>query len=338
MTVLVKKEKQVNKTIKTKVSTVTCIQSSKCAVTGKEIFTLECEYPRAVHAQLLTHGVFSKNSSSTRAVPLEAAIKQILENPAKVIWTANQSGMQGKVITDPAQLKIAEDLQKMAMHKAINYARDHATNGVHKQNAGRLLEPFQNIKIVLTSTEWENWDWLRIHEDAQGEIADLAEAMKEARDTAEVMELQPGEWHVPYVERKRLSDDSLVYFLNRDISGTDTLTELSAEQAKAVSMSVCAQVSYRKADASLEKAEKMKGMLVDGHKVHASPFEHQATPISSYTEDEMQLFKVNDPFDFDTWEEGVTHLRRDGKFGSGNFIGWIQHRQLIKNHDGANLS
>jgi len=112
-----------NKTIKTKVSTVTCIQASRCIDTGKKIFTLECEYPRAVHAQLLTHGVFSKNSSSTRAVPLESAIKQILENPAKVIWTTNQSGMQGEVVTDLQQLEGANRLMAIAKNNMIQIAR-----------------------------------------------------------------------------------------------------------------------------------------------------------------------------------------------------------------------
>lgn len=328
-----------NKTINTGISTVTCIQASRCATTGKEIFTLECEYPRTIHAQLLTHGVFSKNSSSTRAVPLAAAIKQLRENPAGVIWTANQSGMQGNVIPENETV-MPNRVMGMACNAMVDFASflnsapDEGGLGIHKQNAGRLLEPFQNIKIVLTATEWENWDWLRIHEDAQGEIADLAEAMKEARDTAEIMDLNSGEWHVPYVERVRVEKDGELFYFVGDPEDSDGAPDLTVEEAKKISMSVCAQVSYRKADKSLEKANKMEGMLVDGHKVHASPFEHQATPVASYSFDE----KVNDIFDFDTWQEGVTHLRRDGKFGSGNFVGWIQHRQLVKNHDGANLT
>lgn len=330
------------KTIKTNVSTVTCVQASKCIRTGKMIHTLELEYPRSIHAQLLTHGVFSKNSSSTRAVPLHAAIKQLRENPAGVIWTANQSGMQGNVIPESATI-MPNRVMGLARESMIGFAEflndkfEDGGLGIHKQNAGRLLEPFQNIKIVLTSTEWENWDWLRIHKDAQGEIADLAAAMKQARDTAEVMELQPGEWHVPYVERRRENTngagDYIEYFITDLENGATTLTP---REAKKVSMSVCAQISYRRADDGLEKATKMEGMLVDGHKVHASPFEHQATPISESTGDRQD--PVNDARHINTWEEGITHLRRDGQFGSGNFVGWIQHRQLVKNHDGANIT
>ena len=129
------------KTIRTKVAAVRCVQASIPFGSDKPIFTIECEYPRSIHAQLLTHNVFSKNSSSTRAVPLEAAITQLLANPAKVIWTANQSGMQGNVITDQLLLDKAEGIQLDAMNNAIESARLNAENGIHKQNAGRLLEP-----------------------------------------------------------------------------------------------------------------------------------------------------------------------------------------------------
>ena len=306
-----------NKTIKTQVSTVTCIQASRCKNTGKEIFTLELEYPRVIHAQLLTHGVFSKNSSSTRAVPLKAAIQQIKDSPAKYIWTDNKSGMQGEVSSSD-KVDMYESLFSDARYEAIRAATLLSDAGAHKQNAGRLLEPFQNIKIVLTSTEWENWDWLRDHEDAQGEIADLARAMKEARDTADIMDIGEGEWHVPYVDRERGADTGDLYYL---VEGG----QITAEEAKSVSVSVCAQVSYRKADTGLEKAVKMEGMLVDGHKVHASPFEHIATPMPFISQNMSPM----------RWPKGVTHMRRDGSFGSGNFVNWIQLRQLVERHDKA---
>lgn len=303
---------------------VEMIQASRCKLTGKEIFTMICEYPRAIHAQLLTHGVFSKNSSSTRAVPLKAAFAQVRENPSKVIWTENRAGMQGNVVTDPTKLNRLNCKHLNELERTIEFVETLEAAGVHKQNAGRYLEPFQNIKIVLTSTEWENWDWLRIHEDAQGEIADLATAMKGARDNADIMEIGEGEWHVPFVDREHCPQTgNLLYFVQQGL-------QVTIDEAKAVSVSVCAQTSYRKADYSLEKANKMMDMLTTGHKVHASPFEHQATPIPTYDIDAGDFTSImfNLPV-------GVTHIRRDGSMGSGNFIGWIQHRQLIKNHDAA---
>lgn len=316
-----------NKTFKVGGSTVVCVQASRCLRTGKLIFTLECEYPRAIHAQLLTHGVFSKCSSSTRAVPLEAAIKQLLENPAQYLWTTNKSGMQGEVLKDLDKIASADRLFHMAKMNMIHIARNMSSGrswgqNIHKQNSGRLLEPFQNIKIALTSTEWENWDWLRDDEDAQGEIADLAKAMRLARENAHVMDLDVGDWHVPYVERMKPPAGPIKYW---DCDGN----EITAEQARKVSASVCAQTSYRKADESLEKSERIESVLVNGRKVHASPFEHQATPVPEIsTAGSFAEVMASLP-------EGVTHMRKDGKSGSGNYVDWIQHRQLIKGHDKA---
>lgn len=310
-----------NKLVKTKVSEVRCVQASRCSNTGKEIFTLECSYPRVIHSQLLTHSVFSKNSSSTRAIPVAVAIEQIIKNPAEYVWTMNQSGMQGELATEE-DADIFEDTYREAMNSAIEFVEILSEAGAHKQNAGRLLEPFQNIKIVLTSTEWENWDWLRCHEDAQSEIADLARAIKEARDTAEIFELNEGEWHVPYVDRERNPDGSISYFV-KDV-------QVTREQAKAISSSVCAQVSYRKSDSSLDKASKMRGMLIDGRRVHASPFEHQATPVPELPRNTMNVTEF-----LASMPEGVTHIDRFATPCSGNFKNWIQYRQLIKNHDKA---
>jgi len=62
--------------------------------------------------------------------------------------------------------------------------------------------------------------------------------------------------------------------------------------------------------------------LIESDRVHASPTEHQATPIAEYI----------DAFDPSAWDAGITHVRKDGTLYSGNLREWIQHRQLIDNH------
>lgn len=305
---------------------VELIQASRCIKTGQEIFTLICEYPRAIHAQLLTHRVFSKNSSSTRAVPIKKAVEQLRANPAKYIWTENQSGMQGSVIKQESKLEYTEYLYNHYMESAIRATEelsDPAGLNIHKQNAGRLLEPFQNIKIVLTSTEWDNWDWLRIDGAAQGEIRELALAIYEARKSVEPMEIGDGEWHVPFVDRSRGAETGDIYY-------GDGLTRLTPEEAVAVSTSVCAQTSYRNADYSLKKAEELIPKLFDGAKVHASPSEHQATPVP-----EMQSNTSTVSHFLARMPKGVTHMDRFSTPWSGNFRNFIQNRQLLPNHDKA---
>lgn len=300
------------------------VMGSQCAVTGTKITTLILEYPRAIHAQLLTHRVFSKNSSSTRAVPIKAAIQQIRDNPAQPIWTTNQAGMQGNLLTDEDTIYKAEIAVDHLLQKSIEVVQylglkeEEGGLNIHKQNAGRYLETFQNIRVCLTSTEWDNWDWLRLDSEAQGEIEELATLIKLARDEMEYCVLEEGQWHVPFVIRKWEIDGSIHYF------DPETKEEITLEQAINISMSVCAQTSYRKADGSLVKAEDMKSKLFTGRKVHASPSEHQATPINCPIWDGMC-----------SWPLGVTHMDRNFHLWSGNFKHWIQNRQLLSNHDKA---
>ncbi|AIM40745.1 putative thymidylate synthase [Idiomarinaceae phage 1N2-2] len=297
------------------------IQASRNRHTGDVIHTLVLEYPRAIHSQLLTHRVFSKNSSSTRAVPIRAAVQNVLDNPAQPIWTHNQAGMQGERVTDPVLIAQANAIHEAHMQSAIATAKmlglkpEEGGLGIHKQNAGRYLEPFQNIRVCLTSTEWENWDWLRVDADAQPEITELANAIKAARDNAEPLEIGAGEYHVPFVERERDADGRLRYYSeSREVSLADAIN---------ISMSCAAQTSYRRLDVTLEKADDIIGKLFNGRKVHASPSEHPATPIQHCGDA--------------PWPGGVTHMNREGVLWSGNFRGFIQHRQLLPNHDGAKL-
>jgi len=143
---------------------------------------------------------------------------------------------------------------------------------------------------------------------------------------SEPEELQEGEWHVPYVPTIRFGDGSRVYcaWVNEinDKYATKTFEEITEEQALKVSASCCAQVSFRKSDTSVEKAERIYDMLVSSKPVHASPFESQATPMrdSQYIQG------------CPSWQKGVTHQDRGGDYWSGNFKGWIQHRQLISDN------
>ena len=44
---------------------------------GIPIFGLLCEYPRIIHGELMTHRLFSRNASSSRAVPFKTMINNI---------------------------------------------------------------------------------------------------------------------------------------------------------------------------------------------------------------------------------------------------------------------
>ena len=293
---------------------------------GKEILTYELEYPRFIHSEFLTHRQFSRNAASSRAIPVAKVIDQVKNNPAMPIhWGKNQSGMKAKSQLTGLKLLAARSLWKGAAKVAAWSAGFMNKAGLHKQCANRILEPFQFIKVVCTATEFENFFYLRDHGDAQPEIAQLAKVMLEARSLSVPQVLKAGEWHVPYVGSSRNCLTNELEYCTADYREGDCEdNRLSISGALALSASLCAQVSYRVADQSLEKAFKIYDQLVTMTPVHASPFEHQATPMKH-----SQLGICSAP---NRCEEGVTHVDKYLNKWSGNFQGWVQHRQLIKGH------
>lgn len=284
----------------------------KDSISGlNRITTFELEYPRFIHSEFMTHRVFSRNAASSRAIPISTMNANIAANPAEPIhWGKNQPGMQANEELDTASKVEVQSLWKLAMEYAVDISTAMFNKGVHKQVANRVTEPFQHMKVVLTATEYANWFELRDHKDADPNIAKLARAMQIAMDASRPQELNPGEWHLPYIHTEFL-EDKITYSVN------DLM--LTLEEAKMISVSQCAQVSYRKNDDTLEKAKMIYDKLINSKPQHASPIEHQATPMSC----------SNDAWANDIWEQGITHVDRRGDYWSGNFRGWLQYRQVI---------
>lgn len=293
---------------------------------GHRITTYELEYPRFIHAEFLTHRLFSRNAASSRAIPVKKQIELVKENPAMPIhWGMNEPGMSAseecnEYVATPfpwtddngREIWLVDGLRRHeawleARDRAVEVAEAFANAGYHKQIVNRLIEPYAHIKVVLTSTEFDNFWWLRNHPDAQPEIHELARHMLIALAASTPVYLNPGDWHLPYY------NDGYWRMSNHD------RVERELEEAIAVSASCCAQVSYRRLDDSIEKALNIHKRLVESKPVHASPFEHQATPIA------------DDPASL-KWPTGTTHVDHEGEWWSANFRGWIQNRQLMDEH------
>lgn len=290
----------------------TIVADSISAHTNQRITTFELEYPRFIHAELMTHRQFSRNAASSRAIPIDKMIEQVLSNPAEPIhWGANQSGMQAdKQIVETGR---AKQVWKIAKEDAIYHAEKLQELGLHKQIVNRVLEPFQMMKTLVTATNFDNFFNLRCHKDAQPEIKQLADLMYQAMQESKPEVLQAGEWHTPYVYHTRSEQGVLMYYvLGRD----GEVQYLTVDEAIKISCSCSAQVSYRKNDTSIEKALTIYDKLVNSEPVHASAFEHCATPI-----------------DIESTKEGITHFDVNDVPYSGNFSNWVQYRQLIENHD-----
>jgi hypothetical protein len=305
------------------------IIADSVSTSGKRITTYELEYPRFIHAEFMTHRLFSRNAASSRAIPVERAIELIKQNTAMPIhWGKNQPGMSAKEECDTFIAgRNREEWWKEARDVAIGYASAFGKVGYHKQIVNRLLEPYSHIKVVCTATEFDNFFYLRRHPDAQPEIQELANQMWETRNQNTPNELYPGEWHVPYY--------GTGFWMSAGPSEGEESDQfgVTLNEAIAISASCCAQVSYRRLDDSLEKALEIYNRLITSKPAHASPFEHQATPMveDQFREDDQVLLYTlpdNDTLD----SSGITHFDRYGYAWSGNFRGWIQNRQLIVDH------
>lgn len=230
---------------------------------GKRITTFQLKYPRFIHSEVLTHRVFSRNASSSRAIPVKKMIDQVRNNPAiPIYWGANQSGMQAKDELKGHELNQAKSKWLVSAGMATIMAQDMHDAGLHKQVTNRILEPFQQIHVVLTATELDNFIELRYHEDAQPEIYALASLIKDQLETHKPKLLKVGEWHLPYI-------------LPTEYVAFDNATLLKISTAR------CCRVSYLTHDnqePSVEADLALYERLVGSIPLHASPTEHQARP------------------------------------------------------------
>jgi hypothetical protein len=258
--------------------------------TGKRITTFLLKYPRFIHSEYLTHRMFSRNASSSRAIPFKRAMKMIKDDMAKPIsFNENKAGMQGGAELSPIKQWLAFKVWILAGYFAIFFSWLLNKLGTHKQYVNRITEPFSHITVVCTATEYTNFFALRLHRDAQPEIRALAKAMwvEYAKSTPNI--IKSDGWHLPFV--------------------TETERQyLSIEHQIKVSVARCARTSYNNFDGKQSKIEddlKLYDKLVGTQPIHASPAEHQATPLSR------------------------------ANIISGNFKGWLQYRKTL---DGENIT
>lgn len=230
---------------------------------GVRLVTSQLTYPRYIHAELMTHRVFSRNASSSRAIPTNKLIENSLRDMVYPIeWGKNQAGMQSKseVLSIEEQREAAYIWESMANYCAEGVKR-LSDLGLHKQWANRPLEWFGNITTLVTTTEMSNWEDLRNHEMAQPEIHYLAKLWTEARNSSIPTLIHSEDWwHLPYVtddEKKNLT--------------IDTLLKISTAR--------CARVSYLTQEGvspTISKDLELYERLVGSVPLHASPCEHQA--------------------------------------------------------------
>lgn len=228
------------------------------AENGCRLTTIEATYPLIIHAEIMTHRMFSRNVASNRAIPSKRLIEEVKNNPfVPDRFPKNKPGMQNDDWLEGYEDMSAEKLWLLARKSAIRYAKNLSELGVHKQITNRLLSPFLWTTAVITATDWSNFFTLRCDSAAQPEIQIIAYMMKEAYTESQPVEKLKGEWHLPYVldaEKTSYEDIDQVY----------------------ISAGRCARVSYltHGENNTPEKDIELTKKLVESR--HLSPLEHPA--------------------------------------------------------------
>jgi thymidylate synthase ThyX len=245
---------------------------------GVRLTTLEVTFPRIVLAEFNTHRVFSRNSASSRAIPVERMLAMVCEHPyVPSEWGQNQKGMQAEQLLDPREASKAEAVWLQALYAAVDQAQRLLDCGVHKQLTNRLLEPFLWHTVIVSSTEWSNFFHLRCHAAAHPDIRKVAVLMRDAMVASAPRLLAQDEWHLP-------------------LTTPDELQEWRSENIVKMSVGRCARVSYLTHDGKRnpEADIALHDRLLEAG--HMSPFEHVARPMTSEEEERMRFMS-----NFDGW-------------------------------------
>lgn len=230
---------------------------------GSRLITFEVTFHRFILAEMNTHRAWSRNSASSRAIPVRKQIERVKNDPAiPLSFPAEQPGMQGGKELSGADRLLVTKMWLSARTHAVTAAEQLAARGVHKSVVSRILEPFMWHTAIISSTTsgLHNFFAQRCSPLAQPEMQAVAYAMRDAYDESKPTHLDYDEWHTPYIQPDE---------------------DFDQETAKRVSVARCARVSYLTHDGVRDPAKDLElyDKLVSAQPPHYSPLEHVARPL-----------------------------------------------------------
>ncbi len=275
------------------------------APSGGRLTTFQFTLPRIVLAEFNTHRMLSRNSASSRAIPVEKMIKRVSDDPfVPTYFGKNQKGMQAENELEELERANAERAWREWVQVCLKHAAIFKELGLHKQLANRVLESVNWHTIVCSATEYENYFGLRDNKQAAPEIRDSAHMGQELYKKSEPQFLEDGGFHLPYVAGPD-------YDLVKLVDAKFTLKQLCE-----VSIGRCAAVSYvnqeNVTDPNGDIDRAVKRLLPGGH---MSPFEHVAESL-----DRLRWRRI-------AREQADAWIER--RVPAGNFWGWLQYRKTL---------
>lgn len=364
----------------------TVVLDSK-APNGARLTTFELTYPRFIHAELMTHRVFSRNAASSRAIPTPKKIERIRKDCARPSeWGVNQKGMQSsgelsselqgyafrtwehakidalfqaEILCGLRCARCEGEIKEDGLCAYVTHPDGSRTQkqqcieagfpiklDLHKQVANRILEPFDHITTVVSTTKLNNHWKLRCDAAADPTYQELAHKWKAAFDASTPKLLEVGQWHLPYVQWEDWLEVGKLLGKShaagceweRDWHACNCGALDVIPVLKKISTGRVARTSYmRQGQGDVAANVELHDRLASSG--HWSPFEAVATPIPGIR------FGGNEglPYECDrcgVWiDVGAKYARLEalhpiccmkcalGHVTSGNFVGWHQYRK-----------
>jgi thymidylate synthase ThyX len=229
---------------------------------GIRITTFQVHYPRWILAEVNTHRMLSRNSPSSRAIPVHKMISNINEDTAfPMAWPKNQKGMSSDEELNEFDREACASIWTLARNSSISFAQRLMDCNLHKQVANRIIEPWMMTTSLITATEWQNFFALRVNKAAQPEFQRLAYLMLKEYVQLQPEQVQTYDWHIPF--KHRMPED------------------MPLEDKLKVATARCARISYLTQDGKIDFDEDFKlhdRLMYSGH---WSPFEHCARCIEN---------------------------------------------------------
>lgn len=315
---------------------------------------------------LLYEPDFSFSVSSSRAIPFPKMLAEARDpvlQAAPVYWGEAQKGMSpGKELDDEVKCIYWPDVVAMVHGSGyqITASSDWVTKrecakrlwtvgsqfatvvadvmveytDIHKSVPNRMVENYVHVNCLASGTTagWLNFFGLRLDGAADPTLRALAEQSYIAWCESEPKLLEPGQWHLPYADDAQSFDEACNSDLLRpagqsgDLHDSATLAVL-----KQMSAARCAHLSYEALDTgvrlSVERCLDIAGRL-GGVPLHASPFEHQATPDTLHSVRGSSV--LLEPGTFIPHDGSLPPSRWDNPHLAGNFgPGWVQLRKQL---------
>lgn len=322
---------------------------------GDRLTTLEVTLPRIVLSEFNTHRVFSRNSASSRAIPVAKQLRKVLTTPfVPERFGRNQAGMQSYEWLEGLKHDEAVKLWLRGRDRAAStafelllgaklssevfgYNPEREFASLDKLLAGFddavvLLDPkhqvenladtdMLNVHKQITNRLLETWMWQTIivtaTEFSNFKALRTDKAAQEQIRHAAILMMEAMDASTPTLIMR--GEWHLPFIQDFERDGTFERTE----EARRISCARCARVSYLTHDGRRDLGADLK--MADGLRSngHMSPFEHAATPA----------FHIEStPFEHRAsgWDDGNPHLVSEWH---GNFHGWKQYRKFIPNED-----